>query len=370
MRKILFVISDVDKAIAFEWLARELKWKFHLCFVLIGKGETDFSQFLKSQTLTCYEISDVKYPTSIGKWLKFVHILSKERPRIIHTHLWRANVIGLSAAWLARVKKRVYTRHHATIHYDEFPSGRKWDILNNWLATDIVAVSKNTENILLSRDKASPSKVRQIRHGFDLNYFNSVTIERVEALRGKYNIRANLNSPIIGVISRYLEWKGVQYILQAFHLILRQYPKAKLVLANASGEYKKSLQRLIDNLPAGSYVEIMFEEEVAALYRTFDLFAHTPVDAQSEAFGQVYVEALACGVPSVFTLSGVAPEFIVNEQNALVVPFCDSNSIYHAMKRILTDVELKNKLISNGKKSADLFSLNKMINGLEKLYET
>jgi glycosyltransferase involved in cell wall biosynthesis len=95
---------------------------------------------------------------------------------------------------------------------------------------------------------------------------------------------------------------------------------------------------------------------------------HGPIDARSEAFGQTYVEALAAGVPSVFTLSGVAPEFIRNEHNALVVPFRDAESIYRAIKRLLEDRELREGLVANGRKSASLFLLEKMIGRLKELY--
>ena len=73
-------------------------------------------------------------------------------------------------------------------------------------------------------------------------------------------------------------------------------------------------------------------------------------------------------MPSIFTFSGVAAEFIVNEQNALVVPFGDPESIYNSIVRIINDYSLRKRLIENGKKSATLFPLNEMIGLLEELY--
>jgi hypothetical protein len=63
-----------------------------------------------------------------------------------------------------------------------------------------------------------------------------------------------------------------------------------------------------------------------------------PIDDTIEAFGQTYIEALISGVPSVFTLSGVASEFIENGKNALVVDYKNSEQISVAIDQILTNI--------------------------------
>ena len=101
----------------------------------------------------------------------------------------------------------------------------------------------------------------------------------------------------------------------------------------------------------------------------FDVFVHVPVDKNSEAFGQTYIEALAVGVPSVFTLSGVACEFIENGKNALVVDYQNSEQIYEALKRILSDKALDYQLFINGRKDIEkYFSLPLFIHKLEQIY--
>lgn len=367
--KLVYIVSGIDKAIAFEWLAVGLRNKIDVCFILISKRDSAFSLFLREHSIRYHEIIDEQYPSRLGKWFRVLLILIRERPTTVHTHLWQANLLGISAAWLLRIKQRVYTRHHATVHYREFPSGRKWDILCNHMATKIVAISENVKMILVNLDKADVNKIKLIHHGFDFDYFRSVTGERIEALRTKYNL-PKVSSPIVGVISRYLQWKGVHLIIPAFIKIKEQYPFAKLVLANAHGKYQPVVKELLQALPADSYVEIRFEEDLASLYQLFDVFVHVPVDSQVEAFGQIYIEALASGTPSVFTMSGIAPEFIVHNENALVVPFNDSESIYDSVIQLMEDVKLRNHLIANGKESVGRFSMTKMINQLEQIYES
>ena len=102
----------------------------------------------------------------------------------------------------------------------------------------------------------------------------------------------------------------------------------------------------------------------------FDIFIHVPIDLESEAFGLIYIEALAAGIPSIFTLSGVAPEFIQHELNALVVPHCSSTQITEQMNNLLKNNELRNKIIVEGQKIvAEKFNKDQMIASLKVIYE-
>jgi hypothetical protein len=70
-----------------------------------------------------------------------------------------------------------------------------------------------------------------------------------------------------------------------------------------------------------------------------------------------------------FTLSGVAREFIVNKENALVVNFRSAEQIFDAVCSILQDGELREKIIQNGKRAIEKnFSLPMFIEKLEKIY--
>ena len=368
--KVVYIVSEIDKALGFEWIAQAIdKTKIELVFFLIGKRNTELAAQLTVEGVRVYE-----FPFS-GKsdapWI-FINViirLLQIRPQVIHTHLFYANLIGLTAGWLTWVPKRIYTRHHAMVHYDEYPKGLKWDKYCNIMATHIIAISNNVKNILIDKDKARPEKIYIIHHGFKLPYFQNVDAERIRHLNEKYRINSQ-HFPVVGVISRYLKLKGIQYILPAFKKLKEKYPHAHLILVNTQGNYSNSIRTLLLELEPDSFTEIGFEYDLIALYKLFDVFVHVPVDAQSEAFGQTYVESLASGIPSVFTLSGVAPEFVVHERNALVVPFCDAENIYQSMMRILTDADLRKNLVMNGRDSATLFPLGKMINQLEQIYQS
>jgi glycosyltransferase involved in cell wall biosynthesis len=237
------------------------------------------------------------------------------------------------------------------------------------MATHIISISQATDYALLRLEGVSPAKIVKIRHGFSLNIFDNVDEEQSKRMRKKWMI--NEQKPVIGVIARHIEWKGIQFIIPAFKRLLVEYPEASLILANAEGPYQETILKLSQNIPNERLVIIPFEEDVAALYSIFDLYVHTPVDSLCEAFGQTYVEALAASVPSVFTLSGIAAEFIEGNKNAMVVEFKNSESIYQALVKLIEDSELRKRLVKNGKKDVlSRFKIEQMLMALKNLYDS
>jgi glycosyltransferase involved in cell wall biosynthesis len=81
------------------------------------------------------------------------------------------------------------------------------------------------------------------------------------------------------------------------------------------------------------------------------------------------VEALAAGVPSIFTLSGIACDFIKHQKNAWVVNFKNAGEISQALSKMLGDRALRNDLTSSGMTSVkDRFSMDDMLRKLHELY--
>lgn len=368
-KNVVYVLYQIDKAPAFEWIIDSLdKNKFSLTFILLGVDSgTYIENYCINKNISYYRVDYYGKKDVVKCIIKFYKLFLKIKPDIVHTHLFEACLIGLTAAKLLGIKKRIYTRHHSTYHHVYFPKAVKYDKYINSLATDIVAISEVVKDVLIDKENVPPNKISLIHHGFNLSVFENTDIQLVSQMRLKYNARKQ--RPVIGVISRYIHWKGIEYAIDAFERLLHQFPDALLILANARGQYKEAIQKKLNTIPKDNFIEIPFEIHVEALYRLFDIYIHIPIDKDAEAFGQTYVESLACGIPMVATLSGVANEFLVDKKNALVVPYKDADSVYNAIIEILNNPVLREQLIENGKRDvSQLFSLNLMIEKLTALY--
>ncbi len=368
-KKVTYIVSDIDKSLAFEWIAQRIdKDRFELQFILIQNVATSsLREFLENKgvvvhTLVCQSKRD--WP---GCWMSIYNILRRERPDVVHCHLLQACILGLSAARVAGVKARIYTRHHSSLHHVYFPKGVYWDKFANRMATQIVAISKPVVEILADWEKVPLSKIVSIPHGFDLEAFATADAEKLQSLRQKYNLMGA--SPVIGVISRFTEWKGVQFAVPAFQRIRAHFPNARMLLFNAKGDYASQIFALLETMEPQSYAAIPFESDIATAYHLFDLLLHLPVDPYSEAFGQVYIEAMASGVPIVATRSGIAVDILKDGENSLVVPYKDSEEVAKSAIRVLTDSELRQRIIQNARKTAEYYTIEMMMQKLEELYD-
>ena len=369
--KITYILSEINRAIAFEWITELLDSKrFELSFILLNKQGSYIEDYLMNNNVHVKRIVFRGKRDVLKAIIGIFLFLRKNKIDIVHCHLFPASICGIIAAKLAGIKKRIHTRHHSIYHHKYAPRFVKYDQLINGLSTEIISISKNVSNTLVNYEKVIEAKIHLVHHGFKLELFDATNIEpsRIANLKIKYN-RLN-KGPVVGVSARFMHIKGIQYIIPAYKKLLTSYPNALLILANANGNFKNEISELLKEIPSDSHLEIKFETDLFSLFHLFDVFLHVPIDAESEAFGQIYVEALAAGIPSVFTLSGIANDFIVHQKNALVVPFKDSEAIYVATGKILSDPGHFKTMIEQGKKDVkELFSVHWMMEQLTKIYE-
>ncbi|MEQ1733738.1 MAG: glycosyltransferase family 4 protein, partial [Bacteroidia bacterium] len=340
---------------------------FDVSFILINCTTAHLATFLTTEKFIVHHLQVNRILFSWRQIMQCARILKSIKPNAVHSHMAVANWVGLWAARIANVPMRVFTRHSG---YPLYPTLKETivDKIQNKLATHIVAITQNVSNLLQAQNVPA-HKIILIHHGFDIARMMHPIPTEVAAIQQKYN--PTNNYPVIGVVARWIELKGIQYIIPAFKQLLVDYPNAKLCLFNSNDSegYGVELKKLCATIPTENINCIGVEDNVYALYKLCDVYVHVPINEGCEAFGQTYVEALAAGIPSVFTLSGVAPEFIRDKKNALVVGFKNSEDIYNAIKTILTSPELKNELIAQGQKDViEKFSVQQYINKLATLY--
>ncbi len=54
--KVLFIVSDLNKSLQFEWMTVNLKDKIDLSFILLGEKDTPFHLFLKMQNIKVFHV--------------------------------------------------------------------------------------------------------------------------------------------------------------------------------------------------------------------------------------------------------------------------------------------------------------------------
>ena len=153
--------------------------------------------------------------------------------------------------------------------------------------------------------------------------------------------------------------KGYHVSIPAIGRIKKKYPQIKYYIVGDQSDkkYFNQLKDLAEKCGLGK--DVVFQEgisdrELIKLYYSADLFVLTPINIKNnfEGFGQVYLEASACGKPVIGTYGCGAEDAVVDGITGLLVPQNDIEKTAEAILKLLDNPELAGKLGENGKKRA------------------
>ncbi len=161
--------------------------------------------------------------------------------------------------------------------------------------------------------------------------------------------------------------KNLSRLLEAFQPLLAEWPDLKLVLVGKKGWLYESFFQKLQALGLEAcvifpgYVE---EADLAAFYQLAELFVFPSL---YEGFGLGPLEAMACGAPVISSNSSSLPEVVGNA--GLLVDPTDTAGLSQAIRRVLSDPELRQDLQGRALIQARKFSWQKAVDELEQVYQ-
>jgi glycosyltransferase involved in cell wall biosynthesis len=176
---------------------------------------------------------------------------------------------------------------------------------------------------------------------------------------------------IILFLSRLDPKKGLDLLLPAFARIRASHPQAALVIAgNGEPAFVQGMQRQAEQLGiAGNvlWTGFLAAADKESALSDADIFV---LPSYSENFGNVVVEAMACGLPVVVSDQvGIAHEIAAAEAGLVVD--CSVASLDNALQELISNPGLQSRLASNGHTLlARSFSLPAITAQLIELYQT
>ena len=148
--------------------------------------------------------------------------------------------------------------------------------------------------------------------------------------------------PLVVCVSRLVARKGQDALIRALPEIRRRVPEASLLIVG-DGPYRERLERLATEAPAGSvaFAGQVAERDLPRYYRAGDVFAmpcrNRLGGLEVEGWGNVFIEAAACGRPVVVGDSGGARESLVPGETGLLVDGSDVGAVAEAVGSLLAD---------------------------------
>lgn len=218
----------------------------------------------------------------------------------------------------------------------------------------IITVSEVMREDLTRHGWPAP-KISAVWNGVDPEKYDPTLAKAqdVQKVREQWGIPKD--GSMILFVGRLTWVKGVRNLIQALPSIVKDFPKAKLVILG-KGEEQKDITELAGRLGVGdnlvSQFEFVPEEDRIAHYAAADVCVFP---STYEPFGIVSLEAMSMAKPVVVGAQGVVgfKEQVVSggpDQNGIHVNGNDSNDIAWGIKEVLKDRDRARLWGENGRK--------------------
>jgi hypothetical protein len=232
-------------------------------------------------------------------------------------------------------------------------------------ADSIVAVShclaQSAKNMALK-----PIATEVIYNGVDTNLFYPI--------RDRQKLRTILALPergfIITFVGALTKSKGIEELLDSFHLLVREEKSCRLLLIGDGDSYAP-IERKVKRGELHKNIIVLGSRphsEVALYMKTSDLFV---LPTHSEGMPNSLLEAMACGLPVVATPVGGVPEVIHDRENGMLVPVQEVSGLYESMLMLVKDKSLRDRMSTAAVNTiTQNFSWSKNANDHIKMYQS
>jgi len=314
---------------------------FNPIFCCLGKKEK-IAEKLEQHGIEVITLNRTNYNRLSFKIIKDLYKIIKEKNiHILRTHRYRSNLYGRIAGWLAGVPVIISSVH------DNYRSDKKIGrrLINKLLSNindKIVAVSESIKNDIIRYDRIKPSKIEVIKNGVDTLIFKP-EIKDYDFLN---SLGINNNEIVVGFVGRIVPAKGLEYLLEAFSYLKKERNNIKLLIVG-DGAILRNLKNYSIELGISEYTIFTGErQDIQKILTCIDIFVMPSI---AEGLPNALLEAMSSGKPIVTTKVGGIPEIIKDRFNGLIIPEKNSEMLAKAVKELITDKDLSEKLGKNAR---------------------
>ncbi|GAB6182613.1 glycosyltransferase [Thermodesulfovibrio hydrogeniphilus] len=291
---------------------------------------------------------------------KLFKLIKQIKPDVCISFLWESNIILLSTCLLSKDTKAIISERIAPLSYFQ-------DILRKSLKVSIAKfITKNIYKMAFFiicvsygiRDELvelgiNPKKLKVIYNPLDINKIKHLSYEEISYPK-KYILFAG----------RLHKQKNIPLLIKAFSQV-KDFYNGNLVIIG-KGKEEENLKNLVREMQLTERVDFLgFQTNPYKWMKNADIFI---LPSNYEGFPGVLLEAMVCGVPVISTDCPYGPkEIIDNEVNGILIPTDNVTALVEAIKKLLFNGELREKLVLNGFQKAIKFDISKVIKDYEEI---
>ena len=255
---------------------------------------------------------------------------------LIHTHGYKANFFG----WVARRKLgipvvatiHIWSRRNVYLHLYTILD----QLILRWFDKAIGVSDEIVSS--LRRARIAPERIDKVSNGIHVEMFEGAAPALADRIGKKDRV-------VVGMVSRLLPEKGVEYFVRAAQQVQAICPQAFFVLVGDGLEAPR-LKALAREL--GIEDRVLFagqRSDMPNVYASLDIFV---LPSLNEGMPLVILEAMAAKRAVIATRIAGIPEIIQHEKTGLLIEPGQINPLRDSIVRLITDEGLRGRLADEG----------------------
>jgi glycosyltransferase involved in cell wall biosynthesis len=377
-KKVLFLITKSTLGGAQRYvqdLATELDNTAYDVAVAVG-GDGPLIDILTASGIKVYPLKnltrDIGLIREIRSFFELLLLVRKVKPDVLHINSSKAGGLGSVVGRLCRVRNIVFTAHGWAFNEDR----------PNWQKTLFKAFHFLT--ILFSHHTITVSNGTRAQMDWPFIQKKMTTVHlgrEVSEMKSKEDARGTLEMHVqnsnarlidyhndfwLGTIAELHPIKRLDRAITSVSVLVKEFPALRFVIIH-DGQLRTKLEAQVRDLGLENHVFFTGTiENAARLLPAFDAFV---LPSKSEAFAYVLLEAGQAKLPVVATRVGGIPDIIEDGVNGLLVPQEDTPALTAALRSLIIDEPLREKLATAHFEKSHTFTLEKMAKETEEVYK-
>lgn len=271
-------------------------------------------------------------PSPDGTW-RLMRILRREKPDVVQTWLYHADLLGALASSAHRTVPLVWNLRCSDVDMAHYGRFSRWTVLGcAGLSRLPRAVIANSESGRAYHEQLGyrPRQWKVIPNGIEIDRFRPDSNARA-SMRAELGIKSN--EVLIGRIARYDPMKDHETFFRAAGLLAQAHPLVRFLLAGKGiSAENAAIRQWIAAERLGDRVHLLGRRtDIARLTNALDI--STSSSRWGEGFPNVVGEAMACGVPCVTTNSGDSARIV--DGTGFVIPPRNPQSLVDGWQRLM-----------------------------------
>jgi glycosyltransferase involved in cell wall biosynthesis len=296
---------------------------------------------------------------SISKQVRHLRrILQRELPRLVHTTLFEADVVGRVAAagtGIPVLTSFVNTTYDGARHADPNIDRRRLSVVRSidrltarHLGTHFHAVSEAVKEDAVRALRLDPERITVIKRGRDAARLGTPGAARRKEARRRLGLSAT--AEVVLNVGRQEFQKGQRHLVEALELVASVRPEIVCLIAGREGHASPELQRISEQLVAAGRLRFLgHRDDVPELMAAADVVA---MPSLYEGCSGVVIEAMALGLPVIASDIPSLREVVIEHENGTLVPPASPVSLAEAVGRLLDD---RPRMAALGRRGREIF---------------